>query len=200
MREELTITTERVDDIPVLLAQSDKMAIPALLDGFFQPHGNWEGTSLGWTATIWLTHILSEGDHRLNQVQPWVANQKHTLQTSSGQAVREGEWSDDRLALVLDRLSETQKWQQFETALNQQIIRVYHLKPKRVRVDSTTASGYWTVTEGGLFQWGESHDHRPDLPQLKEMLSALDPLGLPVGGHTDCVGGTSRRSALHARH
>src|SRR5947209_19164383 len=133
MREELTITTERVDDIPVLLAQSDKMAIPALLDGFFQPHGNWEGTSLGWTATIWLTHILSEGDHRLNQVQPWVANQKHTLQTSSGQAVREGEWSDDRLAIVLDRLSETQKWQQFETALNQQIIRGYNLKPKRVR-------------------------------------------------------------------
>jgi len=195
MREELTITTERVDDIPVLLAQSDKMAIPALLDGFFQPHGNWEGTSLGWTATIWLTHILSEGDHRLNQVQPWVANQKYTLQTSSGQAVREGEWSDDRLAIVLDRLSETQKWQQFETALNQQIIRVYNLKPKRVRVDSTTASGYWTVTEGGLFQWGQSKDHRPDLPQLKVMLSALDPLGLPVA--TQIVSGERADDRLY---
>lgn len=126
MREQFTITTERVDDIPVLLAQSDRMGIPALLDAFFQPHGNWEGTSLGWTAMIWLSHILSEGDHRLNQVQSWVANQKHTLQTSSGQAVREQEWSDDRLAIVLDRLSETQKWQQFETALNRQIIRVYN--------------------------------------------------------------------------
>src|SRR5712691_9889124 len=195
MREELTITTERVDDIPVLLAQSDKMAIPALLDGFFQPHGNWEGTSLGWTATIWLTHILSEGDHRLNQVQPWVANQKYTLQTSSGQAVWERLSGDDRLALVLDALSDTQKWQQFETALNRQIIRVYNLKPKRVRVDSTTASGYWTVTEEGLFQLGLSYDHRPDLPQLKVMLSALDPLGLPVA--TQVVSGERADDRLY---
>jgi hypothetical protein len=51
---------------------------------------------------------------------------------------------------------------------------LYQLKPKRVRIDSTTASGYWTVTEEGLFQFGES----PDLPQLKVMLSVLDLLGL----------------------
>jgi len=195
MREDLTITTERVDDIPVLLTQSDKMGIPALLDAFFQPHGNWEGTSLGWTATIWLTHILSEGDHRLNQVQPWAANRKHTLHISSGQGVREGEWSDDRLAIVLDRLSDTQEWQQFETALNRRIIRVYNLKPKRVRVDSTTASGYWTVSEEGLFQLGHSKDHRPDLPQLKVMLSALDPLGLPVA--TQIVSGERADDRLY---
>jgi transposase len=35
------------------------------------------------------------------------------------------------------------------------------------------------VSEDGLVQFGESHDHRPDLPQLKVMLSVLDPLGLP---------------------
>ena len=64
-----------------------------------------------------------------------------------------------------------------EAALNRQIVRVYNLKPKRVRVDSTTASGYWMVTEAGLFQLGYSKDHRPYLPQLKVMLSALDPLG-----------------------
>ena len=49
---------------------------------------------------------------------------------------------------------------------------LYQLKPKRVRIDSTTASGYWTMTEEGLFQFGES----PDLPQLKVMLSVLGPL------------------------
>jgi len=37
----------------------------------------------------------------------------------------------------------------------------------------------WAISQDGLFQFGESHDHRPDLPQLKVMLSALDPLGLP---------------------
>ena len=36
------------------------------------------------------------------------------------------------------------------------------------------------MSEDGLFQFGYSKDRRPDLPQLKVMLSALDPLGLPV--------------------
>jgi transposase len=195
MMEKLTMTTERVDDIPVLLAQSEKMGIAELLDAFFQPHGNWEGTSLGLTTTIWLTHILSEGDHRMNQVQPWTAARLHTLQKWSGQAVREQEWSDDRLSIVLDALSSDQQWQQFEAALNRQVVRVYNLKPKRVRVDSTTASGYWTVTEEGLFQLGYSKDHRPDLPQLKVMLSALDPLGLPVA--TQIVSGERADDLLY---
>ncbi len=195
MTEKLTMTTERVDDIPVLLAQSDRMGIADLLDASFRPHGNWEGTSLGLTTTIWLTHILSEGDHRMNQVQPWAATRLHTLQKCSGQTVRDQEWSDDRLSLVLDALGDDQKWQHFETALNQRIVRVYKLKPQRVRVDSTTASGYWTVSEEGLFQLGYSKDHRPDLPQLKVMLSALDPLGLPVA--TQVVSGERADDQLY---
>ena len=195
MTEKLTITTERVDDIPVLLAQSDKMGIAELLDASFQPHGNWAGTSLGWTTNIWLTHILSEGDHRMNQVHPWAATRMQTLQKCSRQAVRDQEWSDDRLSIVLDTLSDDQKWQHFETALNQRIVRVYNLKPKRVRVDSTTASGYWTVTEEGLFQLGYSKDHRPDLPQLEVMLSTLDPLGLPVA--TQVVSGERADDPLY---
>jgi transposase len=195
MTEKLTMATERVDDIPVLLAQSDKMGVPELLDSYFQPHSNWQGTSLGWTTTIWLTHILSEGDHRMNQVQSWVANHMQTLHRSSGQAVRDREWSDDRLSIVLETLSDDQKWQQFEAALTRQIVRVYNLKSTRVRVDSTTASGYWTVSEEGLFQLGYSKDHRPDLPQLKVMLSALDPLGLPVA--TQVVSGESADDPLY---
>ena len=47
-------------------------------------------------------------------------------------------------------------------------------------MDSTTASGYWEVTEDGLFQFGHSTEHRPDLPQVGAMLATLDPLGMPV--------------------
>ncbi len=195
MTEQLSVTTERVDDIPLLLAHSDKMGVPELLDDYFKPHGNWEGLSLGWTTAVWLAHILSEGDHRMNQVQSWAAHRMHTLSICTGQEVSERGFSDDRLALVLDALSDEQKWQHFETALNRQIIRVYNLKPKRVRVDSTTASGYWTVTEEGLFQLGYSKDHRPDLPQLKVMLSALDPLGLPVA--TQVVSGERADDPLY---
>ncbi|MCS4101409.1 hypothetical protein [Salinibacter ruber] len=49
-----------------------------------------------------------------------------------------------------------------------------------MRIDTTSASGYYSVSEEGLFQFGYSKDHRPDLPQLKVALATLDPLGLPV--------------------
>jgi transposase len=191
MAENLNVTTERVDDIPVLLAQGRKIEVAALVDQHFVPHGNWQGTSMGWTTLIWLTHILSEGDHRLNQVAQWVENRLRTLEISTGQRVRAQEWSDDRLEIVLDSLANPEKWQAFESDLNRRTVRVYNLKPQCVRLDSTTASGYWTVTPEGLFQYGHSKDHRPDLPQLKVMLSALDPFGMPVatqvvsGEHAD---------------
>ena len=195
MTEPLTVTTERVDDIPILLAQSDTMGIPELLDECFKPHGNWEGISLGWTTAVWLAHLLSEGDHRMNQVQSWVAHRLETLHLCSGQEVQERWWSDDRLALVLDALAQPEHWQRFETALNQRLIRVYQLQPQRVRVDSTTTSGYWSVGDDGLFQLGYSKDHRPDLPQLKVMLSALDPLGLPLV--TQVVAGNAADDPLY---
>ena len=74
---------------------------------------------------------------------------------------------------------------------------MYDLQPVRVRVDSTTASGHWTVTEEGLFQLGHSKDHRPDLPQVKVNLSALDPLGMPVA--TQVVSGESADDPLYVR-
>jgi transposase len=65
------------------------------------------------------------------------------------------------------------------------------LRPERVRLDRTTASGSGAVTPEGLFQLGPSKDQRPDVPQVKVMLSTLDPLGLPLattvvpGHHAD---------------
>jgi len=195
MTNNLNITTEQVDDIPVLIAQGKKIGIPELLDQHFTPHGNWQGTSLGWTGLVWLSHILSEGDHRLNQVEEWAEKRLRTLGASTGQPVRGGEWSDDRLGIVLDELADDEKWSAFESVLNRQTFRVYDLRPKRVRLDSTTASGYWTVTEEGLFQFGHSKDRRPDLPQVKVMLSALYPMGMPVA--TQVVAGQRADDGLY---
>jgi transposase len=195
MAETLSVTSERVDDIPLLLAQISKMSLPGLMDRFFIPHGNWAGTSLGWTASVWLAHLLSRGDHRLSWVEKWVTGHAETLQISTGQAIRSEEWSDDRLGIVLDALSQPEPWQGFEAALNQHTIRVYDLPTERVRVDSTTVSGYWTVTEAGLFQFGHSKDRRPDLPQVKVMLSVLDPLGMPVA--TQVVSGERADDPLY---
>jgi transposase len=195
MAETLNITTERVDDIPLLLAQLDRMGVQPLLDVHFPTHGNWVGLSLGWVTVIWLTHILSEADHRLNHVQPWAKQRLHTLRGATGQPVHPLDLSDDRLAAVLEMLSHDQRWQAFEGAVTQHLLRVYDLQAERVRLDTTTASGYWRVTEDGLFQFGHSKDHRPDLPQVKVMLSVLDPLGLPVA--TDVVPGQRADDPLY---
>jgi transposase len=172
---------ERIDDVPVLLAQLERMQVAKLLDRHFPTHGNWQGLSLGTVSVVWLSHVLSEGDHWLNHVEPWANGHLSCLQACVGQEVRGLDFSDDRLASILDALSADERWQAFERDLGQHLIRVYDLHPSRVRVDSTTLSGYVHPSPEGLFQFGHSKDHRPDLPQVKIKLSALDPLGLPLG-------------------
>lgn len=195
MAETLTIVSERVDDIPVLLAQLDRLGVQPLLDEHFPTHGNWVGLSSGWVSVLWLTHILSEGDHRLNHVAPWAKQRLHMLQACTGQPVHPLDLGDDRLATILEALSDDTRWRACEGALNQHTLRVYALQPACVRLDSTTANGHWSVTEDGLFQFGHSKDHRPDLPQVKIMVSALDPLGMPVA--TDIVPGQRADDPLY---
>jgi transposase len=195
MSGELTITTEQVDDFPVLIAQMEHISVPDLLNRNFTVHGNWQGLSMGWVGTIWLGHILSVGDHRLNHVQPWVEKNPITVQRSIHQAVTGLDFSDDRLESVLDTLADDTSWAAFETELNQRTLRVYDLKAEVVRVDSSTASGYVSVTEDGLFQFGHSKDHRPDLPQVKVVQSVLDPFGMPVA--TQVVSGEKADDPLY---
>jgi transposase len=109
------------------------------------------------------------------------------LRRCTGQQIYPLDLSDHRLAGVLAAVSADARWAAFEGALNQHLLRVYDLQPERVRLDSTTASGYWSVTEDGLFQFGHSQDHRPNLPQVKAMPSALKPPRLPAA--TDVVPG-----------
>jgi transposase len=180
MNEPLTILTERVDDIPMLLAQMQRMGIDRLLDKHFPTHGNREGLSLGLVTTIWLTHVLSEADHRMNRAQPWAERRLETLRGCSDVTLQVRDLADDRLADVLRHLSDDERWRAFEQELTEQLVRVYDLKPSCVRLDSTTASSYGAVSEDGLLQLGHSKDHRPDLPQLKVMLATLDPLGMPL--------------------
>src|SRR5256886_13100399 len=180
MTEQLTLSHERVDDIPLLLAQIESMQVTKLLDGCCPTHGNWEGLSLGQVVSVWLAFMLSEANHRMSHVEPWAERRWQTLRTCLGTEVRALDFSDDRLAAALDYLSEDAAWQEFERHLNQHTLRVYDLRPERVRLDATTAKSYGRVTAEGLLQFGHSKEHRPDLPQLKVNLSVLDPLGLPL--------------------
>src|SRR5947199_2301690 len=195
MNEIPPIITERVDDIPLLLEQMQRMSLPSLLDDHFPTHGNWQGLSLGWVATIWLSSILSRGDHRLVHVEPWVGNRLWTLRATTGQAVERLDFTDDRLEIVLHSLHDDTRWTACEAALNRHTVRVYELPTARVHVDSTSASGCTTVSENGLFQFGHSKDYRPDLPQVKVMQAVLDPLGMPLA--TDVVSGERADDPLY---
>src|SRR5919198_4684662 len=178
MSTKITITHERVDDIPAIIAHLKKMRVADFLDNHFPSHGNWQGLSLGGTTIVWLAFLLSEGDHRLYRVEPWVKAHRRTLSRCLGRQVTPRDLTDDRLATTLDYLGVADRWVAFERELNQSVLRVYDLRGHLVRVDTTTAAAY--VTPEGMFQLGHSKDHRPDLPQVKIAMSVLDPLGLPL--------------------
>ena len=147
------LKVERVDDIPVVLAQIDQMGLPAVLDQHYPTHGLWKGAlSVGEVIAVWLTFIVSQGDHRLSHVLPWVEAHLETLTVCVGKPIRPLDFSDDRLADVLDRLAETATWGEVETALNGVVLRVYELTGDRIRLDSTSAKTYAGVTEDGLFR------------------------------------------------
>jgi transposase len=191
---ELTIKSERIDDFVLLLEIMKRLGFPVILDHHLTRHGLQQGLSWGWIATIWLAHILSQGDHRKLTVRDWVRQAHEMLERMTGLDIRETDFTDDRLTLLLRRLSKPEAWHAIELELGQSIVRVYDLKPKCVRLDATTVSGYHTGSAEGLFQFGNSKDD-PTLRQIKVMVGALDPLGMPLV--TDVVSGEKADDPLY---
>lgn len=182
MENQLTVITERIDDVVLLLHVMMQMELPKLLNDHLPRHWKQEGLDWGWVIVIWLAYILSEGDHRKVVVREWVQQQRRMIEQVCGLQLRETDFTDDRLGIVLSKLSEAFTWQGIESDLNHQTIRIYRLTSECVRLDATTVSGHHLVNEDGLFQFGHSKDD-PSLPQLKAMLASLDPLGMPLATH-----------------
>jgi len=185
------ITHERVDDIPLLLhVLRERLELDQILDEHLPRHGNWQGLSFGGVTVTWLTHILTECDHFMSHVQDWANARPETLGALLGQPLRDTDLTDDRLS----HLSDDTLWHPIESSVNARMIRTYRLPRRRVRLDSTTAK----IDKQGvswLFRRGHSKDHRPDLPQLKVMLGALDPLGVIVAA--DVVAGNAADDPLY---
>jgi transposase len=179
----LELTHERVDDVPLLLGFLIQLRFPETLDRHLPPHPLHQGLSNGWLITIWIAYILSQADHRKSHVQEWVDSLEHTIETLIGQPLRPVEFSDDRLTLVLKRLSDLTVWPELEADLWHTQCDVYAVPPvQRVRLDATTSYGYHATEDDGLMQLGHSKDHRPDLPQFKLMAAAAEPGSLFLAG------------------
>ena len=194
MEKKVTVLTERIDDIVLLLNVMMQMGLPILLNQHLPRHWKQQGLDWGWVATIWLSYILSEGDHRKVMVREWVNQRRYMLEQVCGIGISDTDFTDDRLAIVLRQLSQEDTWQSIEQTLTRDTVRIYALPVQRVRLDATTVSGYHLVDEAGLFQYGHSKDD-PNLPQIKAMLADLDPLGMPVA--TSVVSGETADDGLY---
>ncbi|MEN8128358.1 MAG: IS1634 family transposase [Planctomycetota bacterium] len=178
--KEVEIHTERIDDIPLLFHQQQRMGIAETIDEVVTVHGNRQGLSLGRMLSVWISYILSEADHRMSEVETWAAEQMESLSALLRGSVCEKDFTDDRLADGLRLLGNDEYWAEIEQRLSSRLIGVYDLKRSPVRLDSTTVAVYHDTEENTLFRHGHSKDHRPDLAQFKIMLATLDPLGMPV--------------------
>lgn len=177
MDTELSLTHERIDDIPLIIGMAERIGLREVLDRHVGRHWNLQGYSYGWLATAWIAYILSEGDHRKSTVEEWSTKRKELLERLVGEPMRSAEFSDDRLGNLLRRLSDEGTWQAIEADLWTASVTVCALECKQVRIDSTTSYGYHRGDEDGLMQLGHSKDHRPDLRQLKIMAAVAEPAG-----------------------
>lgn len=174
------VQVERLDDIPVIFGHLQKMHIQAVIDGVIETHGNWQGLSPGWIITIWLIHILSEHNHNMDRVREWVAKRLQILRALTGQGLTELDFTDDRLAKCLQKLSQSDFWQPIEVELGGHLVRVYRLgEEPTVRLDATTGSVNHDPDSHRLFQVGKAKNGQYET-QYKLMLASLDPLGLTL--------------------
>jgi transposase len=189
------VQVERLDDIPVIFGHLQKMHIQVVIDRVIETHGNWAGLSPGWLITIWLVHLLSEHNHNMDRVQEWVAKRLQILRALTGQALTELDFTDDRLALCLRKLSQSEAWQQIEAQLGGHLVRVYRLGAEpTVRLDATTGTVNHDPDKHTLFQVGKAKNGQYET-QYKLMLASLDPMGLPLA--VDVVSGERADDPLY---
>src|SRR5205807_2046996 len=133
------LRVEAVADLPVLWATLQRLDLPATLDRHFPAPPHWKGPlTPGEVLAVWLLFVVSQGDHCLNHVQPWVAQHQGVLSALLGKPILPSDAHDDRLADLLTRLSDSVPFSALERDVNQQTIRVYQLPTDTVRIDTTT--------------------------------------------------------------
>jgi transposase len=185
---ETVISHEPVDDVPVIIAWLLNMQVDTQVDASLPPpHGNWQGLSYGQVTVIWLTHMLTQCDHRLCPVQEWVAERLSVLRLCTGWPVSAQDLTDDRLEAVLDLLGDERNrpWEALDRAIGRCVVQAYRLPTDTARIDTSTFSVHHGERDPDgqaydLLRFGKSKDRRPDLRQFVQALGTLDPAGLPL--------------------
>ena len=181
----MEISSERIDDIPVIVEWLKQMEIVKCIDQKLkEPHGNHKGLSYGQLSVLLLTYIITQSDHRLCAVESWVEAHRKILELTTGWSIGEKDASDDRLARVVEELGkQPEARQEIEVKLGRHLIRAYKLPTVVARADTTSFSvnhQQGDSLEENLLRYGYSKDFRPDLLQYRQLLATLDPMGMPL--------------------
>jgi transposase len=185
----MEISSERVDDIPLIASLLKQMEIAKWIDQQLkQPHGNHQGLSYGQLSVLLLIYMISQSDHRLCAAESWVNSHRKTLELVTGWCIREKDVTDDRLARVLEQFGlQPEACQEIEQKLGKHLIRAYELPTEVARLDTTSFGvnhGQIESEADSLLRHGHSKDKRPDLLQYRQMLGTLDPTGIPLVSET----------------
>ncbi len=178
---------QRVDDIPLILHWLKAMGVREIIDSVWQPHGNWEHSSLGELTELFVCYVLHSLNHRLYQMEPWAAEHSKVLEVVTGRTVHLKDATDDRLGRMMKILgSDEDRRTEFMQKMGQNLIQAYSLPTDIARYDTTTFNVHHASDEANkaLLRLGHSKDHRPDLLQFKQGLGTLDPAGIPLVTHT----------------
>jgi transposase len=191
-----TITSERIDDVPLLISWLLQMQVGEIVDSILgPPHGNRQGLSYGQLAVVFIAYILTQCNHFLSPVRDWVLARRECLAQALGRPIRDTDCTDDRLADLLDAVGPAEVREQIEMHLGQHLIRAYALPTDTGRIDTTSVSVYHQPDGESLLSFGHSKDHRSELRQFKEVLGTLDPAGVPLCSAT--VGGQCADDPLY---
>ena len=181
----MEISSERIDDIPLIVEWLKQMEIAKCIDQKLkEPHGNHKGLSYGQLSVLLLTYIITQSDHRLSAVEPWVEAHRKILELSTGWSIGGKDSSDDRLARVVEELGKQSEARlEIEIKLGRHLIRAYELPTEVARADTSSFSvnhQQGDSPEESLLRYGYSKDFRPDLLQYRQLIATLDPMGMPL--------------------
>jgi len=177
--EMLMLTAEHSDDIPLLIAHMRRMGIPHILDRHIPTRAYWGNLTSGWTAVVWLTHILSCSDHKASAIQQWVSSRSGTLHWCIGSEITPIDVDIDRLHDLLIGLSRDHQWQAIEHDLNRHMLDTWAWVIEQIHV-RIYEGRVWHISPNGLFLVNQAHLWRARMSRHPMALAMLDPLNMPL--------------------
>jgi transposase len=179
-----TLTTFRVDDLPLLVSVIRAMHLDVILDDSVPTHGNTlrqNALTNGEALCLWIVYLLCAGTHRKWKVEEWVALHTVLLTRLWGAPVPASDFTDDRLTTLLSYLARAPVQEAIDRLLCQCTLSLYELQATHIRLDATVLTGYHQVTADGIMQYGHAKGGPEGRTQCK-LMAAATPAGQYLTG------------------